>query len=204
MDSELRRDPQRLLEQIEEEERRKKRGRLKIFLGYASGVGKSAKMLAEGLRRRERGEDVVIGAMQPKSSPEIERFLSQHEIIPTQKIAEKDVIDIERILRRHPQVVVIDGLAYSNPQGSRHAERRKEFWSASRHGRTRSQSWKAGGATRIVFMASCSWHTCASPRCLHRTRLHWIRTWRSHGNTARPFRFWRATAILCARSSRLR
>src|SRR5207253_1911855 len=68
MDLELRRDPQRLLEQIEEEERRKKRGRLKIFLGYASGVGKSAKMLAEGLRRRERGEDVVVGAIQPKSS----------------------------------------------------------------------------------------------------------------------------------------
>src|SRR5437868_10542057 len=110
MDFELRRDPQRLLEQIEEEERRKKRGRLKIFLGYASGVGKSAKMLAEGLRRRDRGEDVVIGAVQPKSSPEIERFLSQHEIIPTLKIGEREVIDIERILRRHPQVVVIDGL----------------------------------------------------------------------------------------------
>src|SRR5437870_5682356 len=64
MDLELRRDPQRLLEQIEDEERRKKRGRLKIFLGYASGVGKSAKMLAEGLRRRERGEDVVVEAVQ--------------------------------------------------------------------------------------------------------------------------------------------
>src|SRR5438445_10904258 len=123
MDLELRRDPERLLEQIEEEERRKKRGRLKIFLGYASGVGKSGKMLAEGLRRRDRGEDVVIGAVQPKSSPEIERFLSQHEIIPTLKIGERDVIDIERILQRHPQVVVIDGLAYSNPPDSRHAER---------------------------------------------------------------------------------
>src|SRR6266852_8977086 len=100
MDVEVRRDPQRLLEQIEEEERRKKRGRLKIFLGYASGVGKSAKMLAEALRRRERGEDVVVGAIQPKSSPEIERLVSQHEIIPTSKIAGKEVIDIDRILHR--------------------------------------------------------------------------------------------------------
>src|ERR1041384_4864522 len=127
MDVELRRDPERLLEQIEEEERRKKRGRLKIFLGYASGVGKSAKMLAEGLRRRERGEDVVVGAVQPRSSPDIDRLLSQHEVIPDLRIGNRDVIDIERLLRRHPQVVVIDGLAYANPPGSRHAERWQEI-----------------------------------------------------------------------------
>ena len=127
MDIELRRDPQRLLEEVEAEERRKKRGRLKIFLGYASGVGKSAKMLAEGLRRRERGEDVVIGAVQPQSSPEIERLLSLHEVIPTLKVRDRDVIDIERLLRRHPQVVVIDGMAYTNPPGSRHTERWQEI-----------------------------------------------------------------------------
>src|SRR2546422_5786578 len=127
MDLELRRDPQRLLEQIEEEVRRQKRGRLKLFFGYASGVGKSTKMLAEGLRRRERGEDVVIGAIQPKSSPEIERLVSQHEIIPILKIDGKDVIDIARILKRHPQVVLVDGLAYTNPLGSRHHERWQEI-----------------------------------------------------------------------------
>jgi two-component system, OmpR family, sensor histidine kinase KdpD len=127
MDLELRRDPQRLLKQIEEEERRQKRGRLKIFLGYASGVGKSAKMFAEGVRRRERGEDVVVGAVQPKSSPEIERLIARHEVIPTLKIGGRDVIDIERILRRHPQVVLVDGLAYKNPPGSRHPERWQEI-----------------------------------------------------------------------------
>jgi two-component system sensor histidine kinase KdpD len=127
MDLEVRRDPQRLLEQIEEEEKRSKRGRLKIFVGYASGVGKSAKMLAEGLRRRERGEDVVIGAIQRESSPEITRLVSKHEVIPTLKVDDRDVIDIERILRRRPQVVVIDGLAYTNPPGSRHSERWQEI-----------------------------------------------------------------------------
>ena len=127
MDLEVRRDPQRLLEQIEEEEKRSKRGRLKIFLGYASGVGKSAKMLAEGLRRRERGEDVVIAAIQPQSSPEITRLVSKHEVIPTLKVDDRDVIDIERILRRRPQVVVIDGLAYTNPPGNRHSERWQEI-----------------------------------------------------------------------------
>src|SRR4030095_8930207 len=123
MDLDSRRDPQRLLEQIEEEERRKKRGRLKVFLGYASGVGKSAKMLAEALRRRERGEDVVVGAVQPKSSPEIARLVSLHEVIPTLKAGERDVLDTERLLARRPQVVLIDGLAYTTPTGSRYAER---------------------------------------------------------------------------------
>src|SRR5215831_14481754 len=127
MDVELRRDPERLLQQIEEEERRKKRGRLKIFLGYASGVGKSTKMLAEGIRRGERGEDVVVGAIQPKSTPDINRLLSKYEVIPTLKIQARDVIDVERLLRRHPQVVIIDGLAYTNPPGSRHAERWQEI-----------------------------------------------------------------------------
>src|SRR5262245_24965183 len=127
MDLELRRDPERLLEQIEEEERRKKRGRLKIFLGYASGVGKSVKMLAEGLRRRERGEDVVLGAIQPKSSPEIDRLVAQYEVIPTLKIAGRDVVNIDELLRRHSQIVVIDGLAYTNPPGLRHRERWQEI-----------------------------------------------------------------------------
>src|ERR1051325_763105 len=123
MDVELRRDPERLLQQVEEQEKRKKRGRLKIFLGYASGVGKSTKMLAEGLRRRDRGEDVVIGAIQPQSSPDIDRLVSRYELIPTRTIEGRDVIDVEALLRRHPQVVIIDGLAYKNPPGSRQEER---------------------------------------------------------------------------------
>jgi two-component system sensor histidine kinase KdpD len=127
MDSEYRRDPERILQEIHRAERRNRPGRLKIFLGYASGVGKSVKMLDEGRRRRQRGEDVVVGAVQPQSTPEIDRLLSFHEIIPTLKNAGKDVIDIEKILRRRPQVVLIDGLAYNNPPGSRHPHRWQEI-----------------------------------------------------------------------------
>src|SRR5262249_14268983 len=123
MDSQFRRDPEQLLKEIEQQERRERRGRLKVFLGYASGVGKTGKMLAEGVRSRERGEDVVVAAVQPQCSPEINRLIAQHETIPTVKAGDREGIDIERILRRHPQVVVIDGLAYTNPPGSRHAER---------------------------------------------------------------------------------
>jgi two-component system sensor histidine kinase KdpD len=127
MSTDYRRDPDRLLAEIQREERRYRRGRLKIFLGYASGVGKSVKMLDEARRRRERGEDVVVGAIQPRSTPEIDQHLSVHEIIPTLKTAGRDVIDIARILRRKPQVVIVDGLAYDNPPGSRHAHRWQEI-----------------------------------------------------------------------------
>jgi two-component system sensor histidine kinase KdpD len=127
MNHEHRRDPDKLLAEIQREEQRFKRGRLKIFLGYASGVGKSAKMLDEARRRRQRGEDLVIAAIQPKSTPEIDRLLSLHEVIPTLNVAGKDVIDVERILRRKPQIAVVDGLAYDNPPGSRHPRRWQEI-----------------------------------------------------------------------------
>ncbi len=116
--------PERLLEQVEEQERKARRGRLKIFLGYASGVGKSFQMLDEGRRRRERNrEDVVVGAVQPHYPREVEQLLRKHEIIPPLKINGEDVIDVDAILRRHPEVVLIDGLAYNNPPASRNAKR---------------------------------------------------------------------------------
>ena len=70
-----------LLSRIESEESRKHRGRLKIFLGYASGVGKSLQMLDEGRRRSERGEDVVVGAVQPQCFPVVQELLSKLEEI---------------------------------------------------------------------------------------------------------------------------
>jgi len=115
--------PEQLLERVERQERREKRGRLKVFLGYSSGVGKSAQMLDEGRRRRERGEDLVVAATQPKSTPECNALLAKLEVIPTLKIEGQDVIDVAAVLRRNPRVVLIDGLAYDNPPGSRHPRR---------------------------------------------------------------------------------
>jgi len=100
------------------------RGRLKVFLGYASGVGKSFRMFDEGRRRRDRGQDVVVGALQPKVPAEIQQsLLSSLEIIPTFNIKGVPVIDVQAILQRRPQVCLIDGLAYDNPPGSRNAHR---------------------------------------------------------------------------------
>jgi len=93
------------------------RGRLKVFLGYASGVGKSFRMFDEARRRKERGQDVVVGALQPQVPPEIRALVSSLEIVPTVDIEGVPVIDVPAILRRHPQVCVVDGLAYDSPWG---------------------------------------------------------------------------------------
>ena len=97
--------------------------RLKIFLGYASGVGKSFRMFDEARRRHERGQDVVVGAVQPRRSPENDEILSHLEVIPLKPIGGVPVVDVEAILRRRPRVCVIDGLAHDNPPASRHPYR---------------------------------------------------------------------------------
>jgi len=99
------------------------RGRLKVFLGYASGVGKSFRMFDEGRRRRQRGQDVAVGALQPKIPAELQPLLNALEVIPTLNIKSVPVIDVDAVLRRRPQICLIDGLAYDNPQGSRNAHR---------------------------------------------------------------------------------
>ncbi len=113
-----RRSPEEILEQVQAEEAYAKRGRLKVFLGYASGVGKSFRMLDEGRRRHERGQDVLVGAVQPQRSPEIEALLSNLPVIPVQMIEGVPVMDVPAILKRHPGVCLVDGLAYDNPPGS--------------------------------------------------------------------------------------
>src|SRR5262245_19160335 len=117
------RDPEALLRQVEAAERALHRGQLKIFLGYASGVGKSFKLFDEGRRRRERGEDVVVAATQAESSPEVARIISSLEVIPTLTISAVPVIDVAAVIARHPQVCIVDGLAYDNPAGSPRAHR---------------------------------------------------------------------------------
>ena len=98
-------------------------GRLKVFLGYASGVGKSFRMFDEGRRRKERGQDVVVGAVQGKIAAEIEPTLGALDVIPMLNIRGVAVMDVEAILRRRPQICLVDGLAYDNPPGSRNAHR---------------------------------------------------------------------------------
>src|ERR1700733_3477861 len=106
-----RRTPEELLQQVQAEEDYERRGRLKVFLGYASGVGKSYRMLDEGRRRKERGQDVVVGAIQPKTSPESAAILSKLEVIPLYEVDGVRVMDTPAIVKRHPSVCFVDGLA---------------------------------------------------------------------------------------------
>ena len=122
-DSSRRPSPEQLLAQVEHEEHLQSRGRLKILLGYASGVGKSFQMLDEGRRRSERGEDVVVCAVQPQYSAEMQAVLEKLEVLPPLKTGDVESIDVEAVLRRNPQVALVDGLAYDNPPGSRNPHR---------------------------------------------------------------------------------
>jgi two-component system sensor histidine kinase KdpD len=118
-----RRDPDLLLRQVEAGEAESKTGRLKVFLGYASGVGKSLKMLDEGRRRRERGQDVVVGALQQNISEELFPVLDKLPVIPLRIVNGVPAMDLAAILKRQPSVCLVDGLAYDNPPASKHAKR---------------------------------------------------------------------------------
>jgi two-component system, OmpR family, sensor histidine kinase KdpD len=119
--------PEELLRRVQAAERRERRGRLKVFLGYASRVGKTYRMFDEGRRRKQRGQDVVVGLVQTANAPDVEGMLSCFEVIPP--IQERhggqtyDVIDLPALFRRHPSVCLIDELAYDNPPGSRNLQR---------------------------------------------------------------------------------
>jgi two-component system sensor histidine kinase KdpD len=116
-------DPELLLRQLKAAERILHRGQLKIFLGYTSGVGKSFKLFDEGRRRRARGEDVVIVAMQPTVDEDVGAVIRELEVVPTKSMDGVPLIDVPAVLERRPAVCLVDGLAYDNPSGSRHRKR---------------------------------------------------------------------------------
>jgi two-component system, OmpR family, sensor histidine kinase KdpD len=118
------RSPEEWLEKVAPE---KARGTFKLFLGYAPGVGKTYSMLSEAIRRRERGEDIVIGVVESHGRPPTAELASQLEQVPRRKIEYKGVVfeemDLDGILARRPQIVLIDELAHTNIEGSRHRKR---------------------------------------------------------------------------------
>ena len=117
-----RKTPEEFLREAQAEEA-SGQGHLKIVLGYASGVGKSFRMLDEARRRRERGQDVVVGAVQPRMPPEVAALLQKLEVMPLKTVGEQSAIDVAALIQRHPAVCFIDGLAYDNPPGSRNPTR---------------------------------------------------------------------------------
>lgn len=127
MTDECRPDPDALLARVEEEERRKKRGRLNIFLGYAAGVGKTYAMLEAAQRLRAEGVDVVVGYVDTHDRVETEALLEGLEMIPRQELGYHGIrvpeMDLDAVLARKPQLALVDELAHTNAPNSRHLKR---------------------------------------------------------------------------------
>jgi two-component system sensor histidine kinase KdpD len=107
--------------------RRAQRGHLKVYLGYAAGVGKTYQMLLEGRRLKEEGIDVVVGLVETHGRIETERLLKGLEVISRRRQEYRGIaveeMDVDAILVRKPQVALIDELAHTNVPGSRNDKR---------------------------------------------------------------------------------
>ena len=120
-------DPDELLERVHLEEERKSHGKLKIFLGYAAGVGKTFAMLEAAQQRKEQGIDVAVGYIETHDRKDTEAKLTGLEVIPRHSSSYHGVdlteMDLDGVLKRHPQLVLIDELAHTNIPDSRHPKR---------------------------------------------------------------------------------
>ena len=123
-------NPDELLERVQAKEKEEKRGKLKIFLGYAAGVGKTYAML-ESARQRMKEMDVVVGLVETHGRAETEALLTGLEIIPRKKLEYHGVslteMDLDAILTRRPQLVLVDELAHTNAPNSRHPKRYQDI-----------------------------------------------------------------------------
>jgi len=112
---------------LEETAPTKKHGLFKLFLGYAPGVGKTYSMLSEGIRRHSRGENVVIGVVESHGRPATAELADRLPMVPRKQILYKgttfDEMDVDAILKVHPEIVLVDELAHTNIEGSKHRKR---------------------------------------------------------------------------------
>jgi two-component system sensor histidine kinase KdpD len=125
--SEDRPDPDRLLERIKDEEVRAARGKLKIFFGASAGVGKTYAMLSAARQLSQQGADVVIGIVETHGRKETEALVAGLEMLPLKDVAYRNKVlrefDIDGALTRRPALILMDELAHTNVQGSRHPKR---------------------------------------------------------------------------------
>lgn len=122
-----RQSPEQLLRAIQREEGERHRGHLKIFFGYAAGVGKTYAMLKAAHDARRRGIDVVAGYVEPHERPQTAVLLNGLEQIPNLKIRHGKItlneFDLDAAIARNPQLILVDELAHTNADGCRHTKR---------------------------------------------------------------------------------
>ncbi len=107
--------------------RRSQRGKLKIYLGYGPGVGKTYQMLLEGRRIKQEGIDVVVGLVETHGRLETAGLIEGLEVIPRRQVQYHgitiDEMDLDAVLSRHPQVALVDELAHTNAPGGKNLKR---------------------------------------------------------------------------------
>lgn len=122
-----RQDPDQLLHAIRQESPRHGQGHLKIFFGYAAGVGKTYAMLKAAQAARQRGVDVVAGYVEPHARPQTAALLHGLECLPTKQVMHHGIalneFDLDAALARNPHLLLVDELAHTNADTSRHAKR---------------------------------------------------------------------------------
>jgi len=120
-------DSSSLLEQLSTISAGKRRGRLKIYFGYAAGVGKTCAMLNDAHEAQKDGIDVLAGYIEPHARPETMALLEGLETLPPLEISYKGVLlkefDLDRAIRRRPELILVDELAHTNAEGCRHKKR---------------------------------------------------------------------------------
>ena len=118
-------DPDELLKNLQPEETQ--RGKLKIFLGYVAGVGKTYAMLEAAHQRKGQGLDVVVGYVETHKRAETEELVAGLEVLPRKQLEYHNVnlseLDVDMVLKRRPQLVLVDEFAHTNAPGSRHPKR---------------------------------------------------------------------------------
>lgn len=122
-----RRNPDELLKAIQKETADKNKGRLKIFFGYAAGTGKTYAMLQAAHEAKKQGVDVVCGYIEPHERPQTAALTKGLEQIPPKTYMYNGIplkeLDLDGVLKRKPQLVLVDELAHTNAKGCRHAKR---------------------------------------------------------------------------------
>jgi len=118
--------------------RQRGRGKLKVYIGSAAGVGKTYRMLTEAHAMRPRGLDVVIGFIEPHSRPETAALIGDLEVVPRSRVAYRGItleeMDVDAIRARRPEVALVDELAHTNVPGSKHRKRWEDVLELLDHG----------------------------------------------------------------------
>jgi len=118
-------DPDELLKNLHAETH--SRGKLKIFLGYAAGVGKTYAMLEAAHQRKAQGIDTVVGYIETHKRKETEKLVESLEVLPRKQVEYRGTnlpeMDVDGVLARHPKIVLVDEFAHTNAPGSRHPKR---------------------------------------------------------------------------------